>query len=94
MEDTIDTSSILEIESQSEPTTVEKSFWQVVTGADLPVQNNCLKKKDSSSSSKASNLYFLVAIFVLLLAVFAGVGLTFFASHKWLLEFILTFIFF
>lgn len=94
MEDTIDTSSILEIESQSEPTTVEKSFWQVVTGADLPVQNNCSKKKDSSSSSKASNLYFLVAIFVLLLAVFAGVGLTFFASYKWLLEFILTFIFF
>ncbi|XP_078176091.1 oxidoreductase, zinc-binding dehydrogenase family protein [Carex rostrata] len=82
MEDTIDTSSILEIESQSEPTTVEKSFWHVVTGTDLPVQNNYLKKKNSSSSSKGSNLYFLVALFVLLLAVFAGLGLTFFASHK------------
>lgn len=88
MEDTIDTSSILEIESQSIPTTI-KSFWEVVTGSDSPIQNS-LKKRDSSSlheqtnreSSKGRNLYFLLAIFILLLAVLAGLGLTFFSAQK------------
>ncbi|KAJ1694464.1 hypothetical protein LUZ63_011162 [Rhynchospora breviuscula] len=73
MEGTMDTSAILEIESQSKPTTV-KSFWEVVSGADSPIQNH-LKKRDSSANaqtnsrnSDGSNLLFIVAFFMLIIA--------------------------
>jgi hypothetical protein len=82
MEDTIDTSSILEIEFQSIPTTI-KPFWEFVNGADSPIQTkdgSSSHKQTNSGSSKGSNLYFLVAIFVLVLAVLGGLGLTFFSS--------------
>jgi hypothetical protein len=93
MEDTIDTSSILETEFQSIPTTI-KPFWEFVNGTDSPIQNrdsSSSLKQTTRGSSKGSNLYFLVAIFVLVLAVLGGLRLTFFFLIELITIFVLTF---
>lgn len=80
MEAPIEASAMVEPETVA-ATVTEKSFWDVTHGEiasliDDSKSRRHLTEQAGSGKSKGSTLYFPIAIFILLLAILVGWGIT------------------